>query len=65
MTMVKVESQRREEAPAAATLLGAAVEFLECGDCPMNFKHEDLDRPVEVYRALRPQYVPPHPLADP
>ena len=56
MTMEKVKVQRREEALAAAALLGAEVEFLDCGDYPMNFTREHLDRLVDIFRALRPRF---------
>jgi 4-oxalomesaconate hydratase len=65
MTIHRVKAQRREEALAAASLLGAEVEFLDCGDYPMNFTRENLDQLVDIYRALRPRFVLTHPLEDP
>ena len=35
MTLDRVKANRREEAAAAAALLGAEVEFFDCGDYPM------------------------------
>jgi 4-oxalomesaconate hydratase len=65
MTMERVKTLRREEAQAAAAVLGAEVEFFDCGDYPMHFTREHLDRLVDIYRALRPRFVLTHPLEDP
>lgn len=65
MTMERVKAQRREEALAAADILGGEVEFFDCGDYPMNFTRANLDQLVDVYRALRPQFILTHPLEDP
>ena len=37
MTLDRVKALRREEALAAAAVLGGEVEFFDCGDYPMNF----------------------------
>jgi 4-oxalomesaconate hydratase len=65
MTMEKVKAQRRQEALAAADVLGGEMEFFDCGDYPMNFTRDDLDRLVDIFRALRPRFVLTHPLEDP
>jgi 4-oxalomesaconate hydratase len=65
MTMDKVKANRRQEAQAAADILGAEVEFFDCGDYPMDFTRANLDQLVDVYRSLRPQFVLTHPLEDP
>ena len=65
MTLERVKSLRREEAAAAAAALGGEVEFLDCGDYPMNFTPFHLDRLVDLYRSLRPEFVLTHALEDP
>ncbi|MEI7672884.1 MAG: PIG-L deacetylase family protein [Deltaproteobacteria bacterium] len=65
MTMDKVKVNRRKEAQAAADMLGGEVDFFDCGDYPMNFTGAHLDKLVDVYRSLRPQFVLTHPLEDP
>ncbi|MDA8124652.1 MAG: PIG-L family deacetylase [Deltaproteobacteria bacterium] len=65
MTLERVKAERREEALAAADVLGAEVEFFDCGDYPMNFTREHLDKLVDIYRSLRPSFVLTHPLEDP
>ena len=65
MTLERVKAQRRKEALAAAEVLGAEVEFFDCGDYPMHFSREHLDRLVDIYRSLRPSFVLTHPLEDP
>jgi 4-oxalomesaconate hydratase len=41
------------------------VEFFDCGDYPMNVRGSDLERLVDLYRSLRPQFVLTHSLEDP
>ena len=65
MTMDRVKALRREEALAAAAVLGGEVEFFDCGDYPMNFTPLNLDRLVDIYRALEPQFILTHSLEDP
>ena len=65
MTLEKVKTSRRAEAQAAADLLGAEVEFFDCGDYPMNFTAAHLDRLVDIYRELQPEFVLTHSLDDP
>ena len=63
--MDRVKALRREEALAAAAVLGGEVEFFDCGDYPMNFTPANLDRLVDIYRSLKPQFILTHSLEDP
>jgi 4-oxalomesaconate hydratase len=65
MTLEQVKSSRRAEAMEAAEILGAEVEFFDVGDYPMRVSDETLYRLVDVYRALQPEFVLTHSLADP
>lgn len=65
MTIDRVKALRREEALAAAAVLGGEVEFFDCGDYPLNFTPLDLDRLVDIYRALQPRFILTHSLEDP
>jgi 4-oxalomesaconate hydratase len=65
MTMARVKELRREEALAAAAVLGGEAEFFDCGDYPMNFTSLNLERLVDIYRALDPQFILTHSLEDP
>ena len=65
MTLERVRALRREEAQAAAAMLGGEVGFLDCGDYPMNFTPAHLERLVDIYRSLRPEFVLTHALEDP
>jgi 4-oxalomesaconate hydratase len=65
MTLERVKALRRDEALAAAAMLGGEVEFLDCGDYPMNFTAADLDRLVDIYRSLQPEFILTHSLEDP
>ena len=65
MTMDRVKAIRREEAMAAAAVLGGEVEFFDCGDYPMNFTAANLERLVDIYRSLQPRFVLTHSLDDP
>jgi 4-oxalomesaconate hydratase len=65
MTMDRAKALRREEALAAAAVLGGEVEFFDCGDYPMNFTPLNLDRLVDIYRALEPRFILTHSLEDP
>src|SRR5512137_1716365 len=60
MTLARVKAMRRDEALAAAAVLGGEVEFLDCGDYPMNFTPANLDRLVDIYRSLQPDFVLTH-----
>ncbi|MFC1873320.1 PIG-L deacetylase family protein [Chloroflexota bacterium] len=65
MTLEKVKELRREEALAAAAVLGGEMEFLDCGDYPINFTTKKRDRLVDIYRSLQPEFVLTHSLEDP
>lgn len=65
MTLEKVKASRREEAQAAATLLGGDVEFFDLGDYPMRVPDEALYRLADLYRELKPEFVLTHSLEDP
>jgi 4-oxalomesaconate hydratase len=65
MTLEQVKTARRNEATEAATVLGGEVEFLDCGDYPIQFTAAHMDRLVEIYRSLQPEFVLTHSLEDP
>ena len=65
MTLERVKELRREEALKAAAVLGGEIEFLDCGDYPMHFTAAHLDRLVDIYRSLKPEFVLTHSLEDP
>jgi 4-oxalomesaconate hydratase len=65
MTLERVKASRREEALAAAEVLGGEVEFFDCGDYPIYFTAAHLDRIVEIYRSLQPRFVLTHSQEDP
>jgi 4-oxalomesaconate hydratase len=61
----EIKAIRREEASAAASALGAEVEFLDLGDYPLVESEDAVARLVDVYRRVQPTVVLTHPLADP
>ncbi len=63
MSEEKVKAARREEAQAAADILGASVEFFDIGDYPMR---ADKETPVSPGGCVssRPARVRPQPLAE-
>lgn len=61
----EIKAQRRDEATAAATTLGAEIDFLDAGDYPLRATDELVDRVVHVYRDVNPTVVLTHPLTDP
>ncbi|MCK9512253.1 MAG: PIG-L family deacetylase [Pigmentiphaga sp.] len=65
MTLDAVKAARREEAQAAANILGAEIEFFDLGDYPMRVSDEALMRLVDVYRDLLPSFVLSHSVKDP
>ena len=65
MTIEKVKSARREEALAAAEILGAECEFFDLGDYPLRVSDEALLRLVDVYRDVQPAFVLSHSQKDP
>jgi 4-oxalomesaconate hydratase len=65
MTEEAVKQVRREEAQAAAEILGASVEFFDIGDYPLRADKETLFRLADVYRRIQPHFVLTHSLHDP
>ena len=65
MTEEKVKASRRQEAIAAAEILGASIEFFDMGDYPLRADKEDLFRLADVYRRVQPHFVLTHSLKDP
>ena len=63
--MEDVKAQRREEAQAAANILGAEIEFFDAGDYPLRVTPDMLDRLVDIYREVKPDFVLTHALKDP
>ncbi len=63
--MEDVKAQRREEAQAAAELLGAEIEFMDAGDYPLRTTPEMLDRAIDIFHELGPRFVLTHALEDP
>jgi len=61
----EIKAIRREEAHAAASVLGAEIEFLDLGDYPLRETPEALAALVDVYRRVQPTVVLTHPLTDP
>src|SRR6202162_6117924 len=65
VTLAKVKAGRKDEAERAASLLGAEIEFFDCGDYPLKLNEQHFDRTVNIYRELNPSFVLSHALADP
>jgi len=61
----EIKAIRREEAEAAASALGAEIEFLDLGDYPLVESEQAVAKLVDVYRRVQPTVVLTHPLADP
>lgn len=49
----------------AAAILGATIEFLDCGDYPLRVSDEVLFSIADRYRSLRPEFVLTHSFRDP
>ena len=64
-TLEKVKAGRKDEAERAAALLGAEIEFFDCGDYPLKLNEQHFDRTVDIYRELNPSFVLSHALEDP
>lgn len=64
-TLDEIKAVRRAEATAAASALGADIEFLDAGDYPLLETPETVGRLVDVFRRAQPTVVLTHPLADP
>lgn len=65
MTEARVKAARREEAQAAAEILGASIEFFDIGDYPMRADKGVLFRLADVFRRVQPEFVLTHSLKDP
>jgi 4-oxalomesaconate hydratase len=63
--LAEIKALRRAEAEAAASALGAEIEFLDAGDYPLRESPELTDQIVGVYRRVVPSIVLTHALADP
>lgn len=61
----EIKAIRRDEAEAAAAVLGAEIEFLDLGDYPLRESAEAVAQLVEVYRRVQPSIVLTHTLVDP
>jgi 4-oxalomesaconate hydratase len=64
-SLEQVKAIRRDEAAAAANVLGAQLAFLDAGDYPLTGSAELIDRLVRIYREVSPDVVLTHPLQDP
>jgi 4-oxalomesaconate hydratase len=61
----EIKQIRRDEAEAAASALGAEIEFLDLGDYPLRETPEAVAKLVDVYRRVQPTVMLTHTLADP
>jgi 4-oxalomesaconate hydratase len=61
----EIKALRRDEATAAAEILGASIEFADAGDYPLRESGELIDAIVRCYRRVQPAVVLTHALADP
>jgi len=64
-TLASVKAGRKEEAERAARMLGAEIEFFDCGDYPLKLNEAHFDRMVDIYREVNPSFVLTHALEDP
>src|ERR1700754_5320827 len=55
-TLESVKAGRKDEAERAAALLGAEIEFFDCGDYPLKLNEEHFDRMVDIYRETTPAF---------
>lgn len=60
-----VKAARRQEAEAAARILGGTPVFFDAGDYPLRPTEQLLDGLVNLYRSLQPEFVLTHSLHDP
>ncbi|GAA5026411.1 PIG-L deacetylase family protein [Microbacterium fluvii] len=61
----EIKQIRRAEAEAAASVLGADIEFLDLGDYPLVESTDAVSHLVDVFRRTQPTVVLTHPLHDP
>lgn len=64
-SLEEIKGIRREEAVAAASALGAEIEFLDLGDYPLVESAEAVALLVDLYRRVQPTVVLTHTLRDP
>ena len=48
-----------------AKLLGAEIEFFDCGEYPLKLNEAHFDRMVDIYREVNPSFMLTHALEDP
>jgi 4-oxalomesaconate hydratase len=65
MDLETVKRTRRDEASRAAELLGAAIDFYDCGDYPIVPTGELYEQLVDDMRALQPDIILTHTDRDP
>jgi hypothetical protein len=53
-TLASVKAGRKDEAERAAKMLGAEIEFFDCGDYPLKLNEAHFDRMVDIYREINP-----------
>jgi 4-oxalomesaconate hydratase len=65
LSLEEIKKLRRSEATAAASVLGAEIEFFDAGDYPLLESPGLVDRLVRIYREVEPSVVLTHPPVDP
>jgi 4-oxalomesaconate hydratase len=65
MTLEGVKTVRRKEAQKAAAVLGGETVFFDAGDYPLRPTEDLVNRLVDLYRDVRPDFVLTHSLHDP
>ncbi len=65
MTVDRVKEIRREESQQAAEILGAEIRFFDCGDYPLGTSPELIDKMIDEFRELQPEFILTHSARDP
>lgn len=65
ITLEQVKQVREKEATDAAKILGASIEFMDCGDYPLRVSTDQLLYIVDTFRRIRPEFVLTHSFKDP
>lgn len=66
MTLDKVKAERRQEAENAAAALGVTdIQFMDCGDYPLDMDREAKFRLVDIIRKVQPTFMMSHSHYDP
>lgn len=65
MSLEQVKQLRAQESEQAASVLGATISFMDCGDYPLRVSDDALFKIVDVYRRLQPEFVLTHSFKDP